>query len=162
MATPPGLASKRHCVQGVDDCATVAAVFKLLDSFEGLLERPAIAAQLEVKLTSLLRNFLIDLQEVRHDAVCSLVDSDCSKHCPSAGSCRAALLSTKPCQRKRHIPTGAWRRRLSCGLSSLLAQVEASFSMDKQAPNVAKNAAPHSGRIMWARCLQERITGACR
>ena len=51
-------------VQGVDDCATVAAVFKLLDSFEGLLERPAIAAQLEVKLTSLLRSFLIDLQEV--------------------------------------------------------------------------------------------------
>lgn len=51
-------------MQGVDDCATVAAVFKLLDSFEGLLERPAIAAQLEVKLTSLLRSFLIDLQEV--------------------------------------------------------------------------------------------------
>ena len=56
------------CVQGVDDCATVAAVFKLLDSFEGLLERPAIAAQLEVKLTALLRNFLIDLQEVRAHA----------------------------------------------------------------------------------------------
>ena len=57
-------------VQGVEDCATVAAVFKLLDSFEGLLERPAIAAQLEVKLTNLLRSFLIDLQEVRQLAAC--------------------------------------------------------------------------------------------
>ena len=60
----PWLLRLPNAVQGVDDCATVAAVFKLLDSFEGLLERPAIAAQLENKLTSLLRNFLLDLQEV--------------------------------------------------------------------------------------------------
>ena len=51
-------------VQGVDDCATMAAVFKLLDSFEGVLERPAISAQLESKLVSLLQEFNLDLQEV--------------------------------------------------------------------------------------------------
>lgn len=43
----------------------MAAVFKLLDSFEGVLERPAISAQLEAKLVSLLQEFSLDLQEVR-------------------------------------------------------------------------------------------------
>lgn len=54
----------RGSAQGVDDCATMAAVFKLLDSFEGVLERPAISAQLESKLVSLLQEFNLDLQEV--------------------------------------------------------------------------------------------------
>ena len=31
--------------------------------------------------------------------------------------------------------------------------------MDKHSPRLSKNAAPHSGRIMWARCLLERING---
>ena len=38
-------------------------------------------------------------------------------------------------------------------------QVEGAFSMEKLSPRLSKNAPPHSGRIMWARCLQERIAG---
>lgn len=35
--------------QAFDDCTTLNSTFKLLDSFEGLLEREAIAAELAKK-----------------------------------------------------------------------------------------------------------------
>jgi hypothetical protein len=35
--------------QAFDDCTTLSSTFKLLDSFEGLLEREAIAAELTKK-----------------------------------------------------------------------------------------------------------------
>lgn len=40
-----------------DDCATMAATFKLLDSFEGLLDRDRLAAALEAKHAELLAAF---------------------------------------------------------------------------------------------------------
>ena len=40
-----------------DDCATMAATFKLLDSFEGLLDRDRLAAALEAKHAALLAAF---------------------------------------------------------------------------------------------------------
>ena len=36
-------------IQAFDDCTTLSSTFKLLDSFEGLLEREAIAAELAKK-----------------------------------------------------------------------------------------------------------------
>ncbi len=51
-------------VQAFDDCTTVASIFKLLDSFEGLLDRGVIAADLERKHLDLVRGYAQDLKEV--------------------------------------------------------------------------------------------------
>lgn len=52
------------CMQAVDDCTTVAAIFKLLEGFEGLLEREAIAGELERKYLELLAAFSVDIRQV--------------------------------------------------------------------------------------------------
>lgn len=49
-------------IQAFDDCTTVGMTFKLLDSFEGLLDREVIAADLEKKHTDLLRSYANDLK----------------------------------------------------------------------------------------------------
>lgn len=59
----------RMCVdiislQAFDDCTTIASIFKLLDSFEGLLDRGVIATDLERKHLDLVRNYGQDLKEV--------------------------------------------------------------------------------------------------
>ena len=59
--------SKAHllvALQAFDDCTTIASIFKLLDSFEGLLDRGVIAADLERKHLDLVRNYGQDLKEV--------------------------------------------------------------------------------------------------
>ncbi len=51
-------------MQAFDDCTTVASIFKLLDSFEGLLDRGVIAADLERKHLDLVSGYGQDLKEV--------------------------------------------------------------------------------------------------
>eukprot|EP00762_Andalucia_godoyi_P000343 ANDGO_03199.mRNA.1 Dynein beta chain len=51
--------------QGFDDCSTVFSAFKLVESFEGLLEREIIQADLEKKQTDLLRSYGTDLKHVQ-------------------------------------------------------------------------------------------------
>eukprot|EP00201_Polytomella_parva_P017476 CAMPEP_0175071536 /NCGR_PEP_ID=MMETSP0052_2-20121109/19298_1 /TAXON_ID=51329 ORGANISM="Polytomella parva, Strain SAG 63-3" /NCGR_SAMPLE_ID=MMETSP0052_2 /ASSEMBLY_ACC=CAM_ASM_000194 /LENGTH=4543 /DNA_ID=CAMNT_0016338719 /DNA_START=12 /DNA_END=13643 /DNA_ORIENTATION=- len=51
-------------IQAFDDCTTIQTTFKLLDSFEGLLDREVIAVDLEKKHTDLLKTFQKDLKEV--------------------------------------------------------------------------------------------------
>ena len=51
-------------MQAFDDCTTVASIFKLLDSFEGLLDRGVIATDLERKHLDLVRGYGQDLKEV--------------------------------------------------------------------------------------------------
>lgn len=51
-------------MQAFDDCTTIASIFKLLDSFEGLLDRGVIATDLERKHLDLVRNYGQDLKEV--------------------------------------------------------------------------------------------------
>ena len=51
--------------QGFDDCATVFASFKLIESFEGLLEREFIQADLERKHLELLKAYGKDLRDVQ-------------------------------------------------------------------------------------------------
>jgi dynein heavy chain len=48
-----------------DDCSTVYGRFKLLDSFEGLLERPIIQDELEKKYVSLVQSYGMDLKTVQ-------------------------------------------------------------------------------------------------
>ena len=48
-----------------DDCTTVYGRFKLLDSFEGLLERPIIQDELEKKYVSLVQAYGLDLKIVQ-------------------------------------------------------------------------------------------------
>ncbi|CAM9131888.1 unnamed protein product, partial [Ectocarpus fasciculatus] len=48
-----------------DDCSTVYGKFKLLDSFEGLLERPIIQDELEKKYVSLVQSYGQDLKTVQ-------------------------------------------------------------------------------------------------
>lgn len=50
--------------QGFDDCDTIIGKFKLLDSFEGLLNRPIIQDELEKKQISLLELYKADLKTV--------------------------------------------------------------------------------------------------
>ncbi|GBG27447.1 Dynein heavy chain 17, axonemal [Hondaea fermentalgiana] len=51
--------------QSFDDAATINARFKLLDSFEGLLERPIIQDELEKKHISLVQAYAADLKLVQ-------------------------------------------------------------------------------------------------
>mmetsp|Transcript_13737 Transcript_13737/g.31794 ORF Transcript_13737/g.31794 Transcript_13737/m.31794 type:complete len:4493 (-) Transcript_13737:49-13527(-) len=51
--------------QAFDDSTTVLGRFKLLDSFEGLLEREIIQTDLEKKNTDLLNAFALDLKQVQ-------------------------------------------------------------------------------------------------
>jgi len=50
--------------QAFDDCDTIAGKFKLLDSFEGLLNRPNIQDELEKKHINLLELYKQDLKTV--------------------------------------------------------------------------------------------------
>lgn len=50
--------------QAFDDCTTLSSIFKLLESFEGLLEREAIAAELTKKQAELVNAFAADVTEV--------------------------------------------------------------------------------------------------
>lgn len=51
-------------MQAFDDCTTLAATFKLLESFEGLLERDAISAELAKKHLTMVNAFADDVKEV--------------------------------------------------------------------------------------------------
>ena len=51
--------------QGFDDCGTIFAAFKLIESFEGLLEREFIQADLERKHLELLKAYSEDLRDVQ-------------------------------------------------------------------------------------------------
>lgn len=51
-------------LQAFDDCTTLAATFKLLESFEGLLERDTIAAELAKKHLTMVTAFADDIKEV--------------------------------------------------------------------------------------------------
>ena len=51
--------------QAFDDCVTVMQRFKLLDSFEGLLEREIIQTDLEKKNADLLNAYAYDLKQVQ-------------------------------------------------------------------------------------------------
>lgn len=51
-------------MQAFDDCTTLAATFKLLESFEGLLERDTIAAELAKKHLTMVTAFADDVKEV--------------------------------------------------------------------------------------------------
>ncbi|XXQ31198.1 Dynein heavy chain, cytoplasmic [Plasmodiophora brassicae] len=48
-----------------DDCATIFARFSMLDSFEGLLDRPIIADELQKKQSLLLAQYSADLRQVQ-------------------------------------------------------------------------------------------------
>eukprot|EP00939_MAST-03C_sp_MAST-3C-sp1_P002675 g2675.t1 len=50
--------------QAFDDSATIFGKFKLLDSFQGLLERPIIHDEIEKKQTALVASYSEDLQVV--------------------------------------------------------------------------------------------------
>lgn len=51
-------------IQAFDDCTTLSMTFKLLDSFEGLLDREVIATDLEKKTDDLLKAYANDLSDV--------------------------------------------------------------------------------------------------
>lgn len=84
-----------------DDCNTVDYTFKLLDGFEGLLDREIIKSDLEKKTDDLLASFHADIKTVY-------------------------LM----------------------------------YHNHKDAPPIAKNAAPCSGAVAWVRALQQRLAPA--
>jgi hypothetical protein len=54
----------RSLLQAFDDCTTLSTTFKLLESFEGLLERDAIAADLAKKHHEMVMAFVAEVKEV--------------------------------------------------------------------------------------------------
>ena len=56
--------------QAFDDCATLYGRFKLLDSFDDLLERPIIQDEMERKQIALVQQYGADLKRVQ---VCGCV-----------------------------------------------------------------------------------------
>ncbi len=52
-------------IQAFDDSATIYGRFKLLDSFEGLLERPIIQDELEKKHVTLVQQYGVDLKSIQ-------------------------------------------------------------------------------------------------
>eukprot|EP00741_Cyanophora_paradoxa_P016051 tig00000042_g15496.t1 len=53
--------------QAFDDCTTVEGCFKLIDSFEGLLEREALAADLEKKYPTLIHAYTGELKMIAEE-----------------------------------------------------------------------------------------------
>lgn len=51
--------------QALDDCHTDEAAFKLLDSFDSILSRPIVEAELESRLIQLLNEYATELQRVQ-------------------------------------------------------------------------------------------------
>ena len=52
-------------IQAFDDCATIIGKFKLLDSFDGFLDRPVIQDELEKKHIALVQAYSQDLKNVQ-------------------------------------------------------------------------------------------------
>ena len=69
-------------VQAFDDSTTVLGCFKLFDSFEGLLEREIILADLEKKNSDLLRAYASDLKTVQEIFVAGRDDPPIAYNAP--------------------------------------------------------------------------------
>jgi dynein heavy chain len=82
-------------LQAFDDCTTLSSTFKLLESFEGLLERDAIAAELAKKHKDMVAAFASDVKEVHELFLANRAFPVLSKNSPPhsgavmshAGSC---------------------------------------------------------------------------
>ncbi len=72
--------------QACEDCSTTGAVLKLLDSFEGLLDRPALAEDLRREHEALVTEFSADLTQA----------SDVLKRWQSAPRSKWLRLTTHP------------------------------------------------------------------
>ena len=74
--------------QAFDDCTTAASIFKLLEGFEGLLDRGAIAVDLERKALGLLRSLATDLRQVAITAASRCQLGTCQPLVMWCGMCR--------------------------------------------------------------------------
>jgi dynein heavy chain len=68
--------------QGFDDCTTITGQFKLLDSFDSLVNRPIIADELERKYVELINSYSEDLHHVQHIFMESREDPPISHNLP--------------------------------------------------------------------------------
>ncbi|KAI8473051.1 MAG: flagellar outer dynein arm heavy chain beta [Monoraphidium minutum] len=94
-------------MQAFDDCTTLSSTFKLLDSFEGLLEREAIAMELAKKQAELVKAFAADVAEVEE---------------LFAGARAAPVLSSNA---PPHAGAVAWVRGLKARLAEPFAKLQA-------------------------------------
>ena len=97
--------------QAFDDCTTLGSTFKLLESFEGLLERDVIAADVAKKHHDLLRAFAQDMKEVQdlfdsHKAHPLLNKNSAPHSGRDSSSHRLGLLKTGASKGQR-VPTHA-------------------------------------------------------
>lgn len=56
-----------YTLQAFNDCTTFGATFKLLESFDGLVQREAIKADLECKHSELVYSFVFEMHEACDD-----------------------------------------------------------------------------------------------
>ena len=122
--------------QGFDDCSTVGSTFKLLDSFEGLLEREIIQADLERKQADLLRAYAADLRAVQEIFTAQMgapaVNKNMPPHSGAVSWCRALReRATEPMEKVKELPAavleseeGAEMLKLYGALTDALADFE--------------------------------------
>lgn len=127
----------RPCrAQAFDDCTTLTSTFKLLDSFEGLLEREAIAAELAKKQAR---------AGARPTWCCA-----CLAQRASAPPTLHPPLHTQP-------PTTSIQAELVKAFAADISEVAELFEAAKAAPALAHNAPPHAGAVAWVRGLKARL-----
>ncbi|KAF6251999.1 flagellar outer dynein arm heavy chain beta [Scenedesmus sp. NREL 46B-D3] len=78
-------------MQAFDDCTTLSSTFKLLESFEGLLERDAIAAELAKKHKDMVAAFASDVKEVHELFLANRAFPVLSKNSPPHQPCMQAV-----------------------------------------------------------------------
>lgn len=125
--------------QAFDDSATIYAQFNLLDSFEGLLDRPIINDELEKKHSVLIRAYAKDLAHVGDIFLQerAVFDKQASSDASGDEGADAA--------------TGA------AGAGSESADGPATAPALARANVVAKNMPPIAGALAWCHSLQDRI-----
>lgn len=105
--------------QGFDDCFTVFSAFKLIESFEGLLEREYIQADLERKYIALLKAYSDDVRDCM-DVFVRQKDQSAVGFYPSAtgrrstSTCRPLQAPSTGSRDSRTESSSRWRSSRPC------------------------------------------------
>lgn len=124
--------------QGFDDCSSVTGHFKLLDSFEGLLERPLVQDELEKKHSVLIEAYSRDLQAVQQMFMDSRDDPPITSNLPptagALGWCHGLKERVQqPMQKLKSLNRAVMEREEAKDLVKAYTQLVASLEEFKHA-----------------------------
>ena len=138
---------------------------KTLESFEGLLDRPAVAVVVRKCGAALMSDLTLDLRRV-----CLYIFANffarLALHCCCHECCHCLSISRNPGfffafeteSNFSSLLTFASLWLMTCS-QRCTAQVAHMFRSEKDNPPLLRNAAPYSGAVTWLRSLRSRIMG---